>query len=68
MAGFNKKQTTRIVFKAVTEGIEKYNVLVHHIVLISNHYHIIATATEKNLHRFMSSLRRDGEADTSHAS
>ncbi len=50
---FHKRQVTRIVFKAITEGIEKYNVLVHHIVLMTNHYHIIATTTEKNLHRFM---------------
>ncbi len=50
---FNQRQVTRIVFKAITESIDKYKVLVHHIVLMSNHYHIIATATDNNLHRFM---------------
>jgi putative transposase len=50
---FNQRQATRIVFKALTQSAEKYKVLVHHIILLSNHYHIIATATEKNLHRFM---------------
>ena len=50
---FKQRQITRIVFKTLTEGAEKYNVLVHHVVLMSNHYHIIATATEKNIHRFM---------------
>ena len=50
---FNKRQVTRIVFKAITEGTEKYKVLVHHVVLMSNHYHIVATATEENIHRFM---------------
>ena len=29
------------------------------VILMSNHYHIIATATEENLHRAMSRLRRD---------
>ncbi|MEE8320004.1 MAG: transposase, partial [bacterium] len=48
---FNQRQITKIVFKAITESIDKYKVLVHHIVLMSNHYHIIATATDKNLHR-----------------
>jgi len=32
---------------------------IHHVVLMSNHYHIIATANEENLHRAMSRLRRD---------
>lgn len=50
---FNKREVTRIVFKALKETMEKYNLLVHHIVLMSNHYHIIATATEENLHRAM---------------
>jgi len=50
---FNQREVTRICFKALAETIEKYNLLVHHIVLMSNHYHIIATATEENLHRAM---------------
>ncbi|UCF88785.1 MAG: transposase [bacterium] len=50
---FNQREVTRIVFKALKETMEKYNLLVHHIVLMSNHYHIIATATEENLHRAM---------------
>ncbi|MDT8367187.1 MAG: transposase [bacterium] len=50
---FNQRQATRIVFKALTQGSEKYEVLVHHVILVSNHYHIIATATKENLHRFM---------------
>ncbi len=60
-----KRQVIRIFFKALTETIEKYNILVHHVVLMSNHYHIIATATDKNLDRAMSRLRRDGETATS---
>lgn len=50
---FNQREVTRIVFKAIKETIEKYNLLVHHLVLMSNHYHIVATATEENLHRAM---------------
>ena len=50
---FNQRQVIRIIFKALKETIEKYDLLVHHIVLMSNHYHIIATATEENLHRAM---------------
>ena len=50
---FDQRQITRIVFKALKEPHEKYNFLVHHVVLMSNHYHIIATATEENLHRAM---------------
>jgi putative transposase len=50
---FNQRPITRIVFQALKETIEKYNLLVHHVVLMSNHYHIIATATEENIHRAM---------------
>ena len=50
---FDQRQITRIVFKALKETHEKYNFLIHHVVLMSNHYHIIATATEENLHRAM---------------
>lgn len=53
---FNQRQITRIFFRALTETIEKYNLLVHHVVLMSNHYHIMATATEENLHRAMQYL------------
>jgi putative transposase len=53
---FNQRQVTRIFFKALRETIEKYGLLVHHVVLMSNHYHIIATATEENLHRAMQYL------------
>ena len=53
---FNQRQITRIVFQAIKETHEKYNFLVHHVVLMSNHYHIIATATEENLHRAMQYL------------
>jgi putative transposase len=50
---FNQRQAIRIIFQALKETIEKYNLLVHHIVLMSNHYHIVATATEENLNRAM---------------
>jgi putative transposase len=50
---FDQRQITRIVFKALKETHEKYNFFIHHVVLMSNHYHIIATATEENLHRAM---------------
>ena len=50
---FDQRQITRIVFRALKETIEKYHLNVHHLVLMSNHYHIIATATEENLHRAM---------------
>ena len=50
---FNQRQAARIMFKALTETMEKYQLLVHHVVLMSNHYHILATATEENLHRAM---------------
>jgi putative transposase len=50
---FDQRQVTRIFFQALKETHEKYNFLIHHVVLMSNHYHIIATATEENLHRAM---------------
>ena len=50
---FDKRAVTRIVFEALKETYEKYNLLIHHVVLMSNHYHILATATEENLHRAM---------------
>jgi len=53
---FNQRQVTRIFFKALKEAIEKYHLLVHHVVLMSNHYHLIATTTEENLHRAMQYL------------
>ena len=53
---FNQREVTRIVFQAIKETHEKYNILIHHFVLMSNHYHIIATATEENLHRAMQYL------------
>ena len=53
---FNQRQAARIVFKALKQTIEKYHLLVHHLVLMSNHYHIVATATEENLHRAMQYL------------
>ncbi len=53
---FNQRQVTRIFFQALKETIVKYDLLVHHVVLMSNHYHIIATATEENLHRAMQYL------------
>lgn len=53
---FDQRHITRIFFKALTETIEKYNILVHHVVLMANHYHIIATATEENLSAAMQYL------------
>ena len=50
---FDQRHITRIVFKALKETHEKYNLLIHHVVLMANHYHIIATATEENLDRAM---------------
>jgi putative transposase len=53
---FNQRQIIRIFFNALKETHEKYTFLVHHVVLMSNHYHIVATATEDNLHRAMQYL------------
>lgn len=53
---FMKKKFTRIFFNVLSETIEKYGLLVHHVVLMSNHYHIVATATDNNLHRAMQYL------------
>ena len=53
---FDKRHITRIFFKALKETHEKYNFLIHHVVLMANHYHILATATEENLHRAMQYL------------
>ena len=53
---FNQRETIRIFFKALKETSEKYSFLIHHVVLMTNHYHIIATATEENLHRAMQYL------------
>lgn len=53
---FNQRQIIRIVFRALNETQKKYNLLFHHVVIMSNHYHIVATATEENLHRAMQYL------------
>ena len=53
---FHQRPVIRIVFAALKETHEKYGLLVHHVVLMSNHYHIIATATEENIHRAMQYL------------
>ena len=53
---FNRREVIRIFFKALNETNAKYNLLIHHVVLMSNHYHIIATATDENLHRAMQYL------------
>ncbi|MDF1537079.1 MAG: transposase [bacterium] len=53
---FNQRQVTRIFFQALKETHEKYSFLIHHVVLMSDHYHIIATTTEENLHRAMQYL------------
>jgi len=53
---FNQRQVIRIFFKTLTETHEKYSLLIHHVVLMSNHYHIVATATEENINRAMQYL------------
>lgn len=53
---FHQRQATRIFFHVLKETYEKYNFLIHHVVLMSNHYHIVATATERNLHKAMQYL------------
>jgi len=53
---FHQRQAIRIIFQALKETHEKYNFLVHHFVLMSNHYHILATTTDENLHRAMQYL------------
>jgi len=53
---FHQREVIRIFFKTLKETHEKYNLLIHHVVLMSNHYHIVATATEGNLHRAMQYL------------
>jgi len=53
---FMKKKFTRTFFIVLAETMKKYDLLVHHVVLMSNHYHIIATATDENLHRAMQYL------------
>lgn len=53
---FQKKRFTRIFFLTLAETMKKYDLLVHHVVLMSNHYHLIATATDRNLHRAMQYL------------
>ena len=53
---FDQRHITRIVFKALAETHEKYNLFIHHVVLMANHYHIVATAAEENLHRAMQYL------------
>ena len=53
---FHKRRFTRIFFVALAETMKRYDLLVHHVVLMSNHYHLIATATDRNLHRAMQYL------------
>ena len=53
---FNRREVIRIFFKALKETHQKFNLNIHHVVLMTNHYHIIATATDENLHRAMQYL------------
>ena len=53
---FNRREVIRIFFKALKETHQKFNLNIHHVVLMTNHYHIIATATDLNLHRAMQYL------------
>jgi putative transposase len=53
---FHRKKTIRIFAKVLTQVTEKYGLKIHHFILMSNHYHIVATATEENLHRAMQYL------------
>jgi REP element-mobilizing transposase RayT len=53
---FDKRKVTRIFFTALAQAAEKYNVSIHHVVLMTNHYHIAAWFKEDNLDRFMQYL------------
>ena len=53
---FLRNTTIRLFARTLREVLEKYGLQVHHFVLMANHYHIIATATEHNLHRAMQYL------------
>ena len=53
---FNKKKATRIFFKTLAQAAEKYEVSVSHVVLMTNHYHLLVKTRHDNIHRFMQYL------------
>ncbi len=49
---FNKKKIIKLFVSVLNQAVKKYNVTLLHVVIMSNHYHIILKINEKNLHRF----------------
>ncbi len=50
---FQGKRFFRLLAQVLYEAAKKYQVQVNHVVLMSNHPHLILRTTEPNLHRFM---------------
>jgi len=50
---FNKKKVIKIFAEVLTKAAKKYNVTLLHVVIMSNHYHIILKINHENLHRFL---------------
>ncbi|RMG59433.1 MAG: hypothetical protein D6713_05540 [Deltaproteobacteria bacterium] len=53
---FHKKKIVRIFMRVLNRAIKKYNVTLYHVVLMSNHYHLILKINEHNLPRFVQFL------------
>ena len=50
---FKQKTDTLIVAIAIMEGARRHGVIVHHVVLMSNHIHLIVSTPNGNLPAFM---------------
>jgi putative transposase len=50
---FNRRADALIVALAIVEGARRFGVLVHHVVLMSNHIHLILSTPNGNLPGFM---------------
>jgi putative transposase len=53
---FHQRKIKKIIIRTLNQVIERYNLKIHHFVIMTNHYHIVATATEENLDRAMQYL------------
>lgn len=53
---FHKKKVKKTIIHVLNRVITLYGLKIHHFVIMTNHYHIIAAATEENLDRAMQYL------------
>ena len=53
---FHQRAVKKILLKVINHVIKRYKLKIHHFTIMSNHYHLVASATEENLHRAMQYL------------